>query len=144
MSLVTQAGDLLLSKSYWEGTTIKAVLLKPTYTPNRDHKFASDFATHEATGTGYTGGFGGGGRKSLAGKSATSDDPNNRNIFVATPPSWTGINVGEVAYIALIQEITNDAASPLLVVLDAPTNRVTDGGDLLPEWPGNILFDRTT
>lgn len=108
--------------------TIKVILVTSSYTPNADHDFADDL-TNELSGTGYTGGFNGSGRKTLSSKSWSTDNTNDRAEFTATIPTWSGINAGSPKYAILVKEITNDAATRLIAWLDLGTV-VTNGGDL--------------
>lgn len=45
-----------MTNSYFTGGTFKLMLLNDLYTPSEEHKFRSDVATYEITGTGYTAG----------------------------------------------------------------------------------------
>lgn len=108
--------------------TIKVILVTSAYTPDADHDFASDL-TNELSGTGYTGGFAGAGRKTLAGKAWSTDTVNNRVEFTFSAATWTAINAGSPKYAILVKEITNDAASRLIGYLDLGTV-TTNGGDL--------------
>lgn len=121
-------GDLDL-----DTVTIKGMLLKNGYTPNPDHKFVSDIVAQEADATGYTAGFGGAGRKTMASPTVTEDATNNRAVFDAADPStWTalgGATNNTLRYMAVIREVTNDAASPVIAVLDFGSDKLTNGGD---------------
>lgn len=120
--------------------TLKVMLVNGSYTPNKDHNFASSLNTYELTGTGYVGGYGGSGRKTLASKTVTQDDTNDVAVFDAGDITWTAINAGTAAYAAIIKEVTNDAASPVLAVIDLSPDVVTNGGDLTIQWgAGGIL-----
>lgn len=111
--------------------TIKVMLVDNDYTPNADHDFVDDVSAEELSGTGYTGGFGGSGRKTLAGKAFATDLANDRAEFTANAITWTAINAGTARYAIFIKEITNDAASRLLFFLDlGGSGVVTNGGDL--------------
>ena len=48
--------------------TIKLMLVNASYVYNAAHAHVSDVVANELSGTGYTGGFGGSGRKTLASK----------------------------------------------------------------------------
>jgi hypothetical protein len=113
--------------------TIKIMLLRSTYTVNPDHKFVADIVSHEATATNYTGGFSGAGRKTLASKTMTADDTNNRAVYDAADPSaWTalgGATNNTLRYAAIVKEITNDAASQVIAILDFGADFNTNGGD---------------
>jgi hypothetical protein len=108
--------------------TLKLILVTSSYTPDPDHDFAADL-TNELSGTGYTGGFNGSGRKTLAGKAFSTDTTNNRVLFTFSGVLWTAINAGNPKYGIIVKEITNDAATRLVGYLDLGTV-VTNGGDL--------------
>jgi len=100
----------------------------------------------EVSGTGYTAGFGGAGRKTLATKTSTEDDANNRSAFDAADLSWPGLNAGIVTGFALIKEITNDAGSELLYYCsDGGFPITTNGGtfDLILDATG-LLYANVT
>ena len=132
-------------------TAIKVMLLGTAtpYTYNPDNNFvdaggANDPLDAELTGvSGYTGAFGGAGRKTLASKTVTQDDTNNRNLFDAADLLWTALGAGGTIDAALaIVEITNDAASILLAHFDV-SNTATNGSDISLQWnsAGLIAFN---
>jgi hypothetical protein len=108
--------------------TLKLILVTSAYTPDKDHDFANDL-TGELSGTGYTGGFNGSGRKTIAGKAFETDVTNDRVEFTFSGVTWTAINAGSPKYAILVKEITNDAATRLVAFLDLGTV-TTNGGDL--------------
>lgn len=115
--------------------TVKVMLVTSSYVANRDNDFieegANDANEHEITGTGYTAGFGGAGRLTLASKTITVDKTNDRGEFDCANLVWTAINAGTPSQMLVISEITNDLASPLIAHVDSggfPI--VTNGGDL--------------
>lgn len=130
--LLLNAGIDLLSD------TIKAMLVGSGYTPDKDHDFVASITgggtSYELSGTGYTGGFGGSGRKALASKAVTKDDSADVAYLDAADLTWTAIDAGTVAYVAIIKEGTSDADSPLLCVVDVEPNVVTNGGDYEVVW----------
>jgi hypothetical protein len=109
--------------------TIKLILVTSSYTPDADHDFASDL-TNELSGTGYTGGYAGSGRKTISGAAWSTDTGNNRIEFTFSAVTWTAINAGNPKYAILVKEITNDAASRLIAFLDLGTV-VTNGSDMV-------------
>jgi hypothetical protein len=109
--------------------TIKIILVTSSYTPNKDHDFADDLGANELSGTGYTGGFAGSGRKTIGSKAFSTDTTNDRVEFTFGAVTWTAINAGSPKYAILVKEITNDAASRLIGYLDLGTV-TTNGGDL--------------
>jgi hypothetical protein len=122
--------------------TIKVMLVGSGYTPNKDDNFVAAITggtSKELSGTGYTGGFGGSGRKTLASKAVTQDDANDVAYFDAADLTWSAIDAGTVAYLAVIKEVTSDADSPLLAIVDV-TEVVTNGGDYTVTWAADGLF----
>lgn len=105
-----------------ENDTINVLLVDDTYTADKTHDFVSDVVADELSGTGYT-------RKTLAGKSVTLDNGNNRVTFDATDPVWTGLDAGVIGGAVIFKQVTNDADSPLICFLD-PTNLTTNGSDV--------------
>jgi hypothetical protein len=141
-SITTNKGRTLVANGSVDllTDTLKVVLLNASYTPNKDHNFVSDINTYELSGTGYTGGFAGGGRKTLANKTVTQDDTNDWAKFDADDVSYTAINAGTAAYAAIVKEITNDAASPVIAVVDINPDIVTNGGDMTLTWGANGIL----
>lgn len=105
--------------------TIKSMLAKSTYTPDRDHDFVSD-VTEISGVSGYTGGFGGAGRKTLASKALSVIDASDQLMFDAADVAYGALGTGDTIGGAIaIKEITNDAASPVIVfngIVNTPTN----------------------
>lgn len=145
-SLAYQAGirELLDGGTVYLTDTIKVMLISTAtaYTPNKDHDFvdeggANDPVDAETNVTGYTRGFGGAGRKTLASKTITANDTNDRVELDAADVTWTALGAGETLEAAIvIEEITNDAASPLLCYLD-PSNIATNGSDVTLQFATN-------
>lgn len=125
-------------------TTYKVMLLATAtaYTPNPDHDFisaggANDPDDAELSVSGYTGGFNGAGRKTLASKTISTNDTNDRVEWDAADVTWTALATGQTIEAAVvIVEITNDAASQLVVYLD-PTNVPTNGSDITLQFASN-------
>ncbi len=130
--------------------TIKVGLSTSTHVPIRDDDFldesgADDFIDGELSGTGYTAGFGGAGRKTLASKTIVVDKPNDRAEFDAADVTWTAISAGTAAQATLMKEITNDAAS--LTIANVDTGGfpiVTNGGDLTIQWNAEGIIQLAT
>ena len=111
--------------------TIKVMLVTGSYTPDKDHDFVNDVSANELSGTGYTGGFAGSGRKTLSGKAFTTNTTSDFVKWAFSAVTWSAINAGTARYAIIIKEITNDAASRLVGYLDlGGSGVVTNGGDL--------------
>lgn len=116
--------------------TIKAMLVNSTYTPSKsdtvvDAGGANDPVDAEINVTGYTRGWGGAGRKSLASKAINLDNTNNRAEFDASDLTWTSLGSGAtIAAMILIKEgVSNDTTSRLIAYLDV-TDTSTNGGNI--------------
>jgi hypothetical protein len=113
--------------------TLKLSLHTSGYVPNADHNFMSE-ATNEVSGTGYTSGFGGTGRKTLTSPAVTQDDTNDRAKFTAANIVWSAVDGFTAAMAILYKHITSDAASPLIGKFDGGFPKTANGGDLNFNW----------
>jgi hypothetical protein len=124
--------------------TIKVMLVDASYVPNPDHNFVDSItggSSKELSGTGYAAGFGGAGRKTLASKTITQDDANDLAYFDAADVTWTGLNAGTVGFAVLIKEVTSDADSPILCIVDVTPDVTTAGNDYTIQWPTGGIFN---
>ncbi len=114
--------------------TIKVMLVTSSYTFDADHNFVSEVSANEPAVSGYTGGFAGAGRKTLANKSVTEDDTSDLAFFDADDLTWSALATGAtIGGAILIKEVTNDAASHLLIFMDL-ADTPTNGGDITIAW----------
>lgn len=116
----------------WLSSTIKGMLVKSGYTPNVDHDFVSDGAgANELTVSGYTGGFAGAGRKTLASKTITTVDGSDRSEFSSAGLSWTALAAGETieAVVLIFETGGADSAARVIAYCDV-TDTPTNGGDV--------------
>lgn len=129
------------SMELWDGTidfltdTIKAMLVASGYTADRDDDVvdaagANDPVDHEISGTGYTAGWGGAGRKTLASKTITIDKANDRSDGDAADITWASIDVAtEPTQMLIVKEGgANDTTSRLISHHDFSVT--TNGGDV--------------
>lgn len=124
------------------GSTIKVMLVTPSYTYNADHDFVNDVAANELSGTGYAAGFSGAGRKTLASKSLALNGGSTRVEFDAADVTWTALAgaAGTIGGAILYQEGTSDADSRLIAYLD-PDDLVPNGSDVTLAWnSGGLLY----
>lgn len=127
-------GDIDLNSN-----TLKLMLVTPGYVYDPDHTVidnaandSTDPSFNEISATNYTGGFGGGGRKTatITGGGLV-DNTNNYGYWYITDLTWSslgGASNATVGALILVKEITNDTASRLIAYLGI-TNRATDGSD---------------
>lgn len=109
--------------------TLEFILVKSTYTFDKDHTNTAIAAAEISGVSGYTGGFGGAGRKTPGSKTMTNDTTNDRTVYdCADPAAWTlgaGDTVGGV--IIAKKGSASDATAVLLWFLDI-TDFPTNGG----------------
>lgn len=114
--------------------TTKLVLVD-TYTFNPDQNNiddggASDVVDTEISVTGYTGGFNGAGRKTIA-LSVTQNDTADRAEIDGADDTWTALGAGAtITGVVLVKEVTNDADSINICHMDLTPNITTNGGDV--------------
>lgn len=110
--------------------TIKVIAVETNDAPDDpDIEFVADYLgagdAVEVTSDGYVGAFGGAGRQALASKVLAVDQANNRAEFDCADVTWatisqTGAEEQWVGF-AIIKEITNDADSPVIAVINTAT-----------------------
>lgn len=127
--------EVLSEGTQLDTDTIKVMLVDDTYVFDAAHNFVSDVVADEVSGSGYTGGFAGAGRKTLGSKAFSEDDANSRAEFDSSADmTWTSISVGTVGGAILIREVTNDADSVVLAFMDFDPDVVTNGGNMTIQW----------
>jgi hypothetical protein len=109
---------------------IEVILMKSTYTANKDDTYTV-YAAGEISGVaGYTGAYGGAGRKVLATKTITNDTANDRTVYDAADPSAWTLGTGDTiggAIVGLKGAAADATAIPLFWcdITDLPTNGST-------------------
>lgn len=137
--LMTKSIDLV------NDSGIKIMLFNSSYVPDKDHDFVSSITaatSKELSGTGYVAGFNGSGRKSLASRSVTRDDANDKIYFDAADVTWSGLNAGTIGGAAIIKEVTSDSDSILVALLD-PADLVTNGSDVTIQFAADGIVNLT-
>lgn len=126
----------------------RVILLQSSYSHDKNRNFvddgtANDMASHETTVSGYTGGFGGSGRKTPTGRTVTRDDANARIEFTHATVTWspslgTGQTLGGVGHI--VQKTTD--GDSWVVAFDDSNDQATNGGevDYVPNAEGILQF----
>lgn len=132
-----------------EADTIKVALITSAATPDYDYDYMDHYTATELSCTGYTAGWGSASRKTVAAtKSWATDTANELIKFDSTADlTWTTCGAAyagaAVKYIALIKEVTNDAASPVIAIFELATTVMPNGGDLVLAWNGSGLINIT-
>lgn len=142
----THGVDKILDGTVVPGTTAtKMGLAKSTYAPAATETSLTTFAASEADCTGYTGGFGGGGRKS-ASITLTEQNGSGRVVIISTDLTWSALGGGTnntLGFVVWLREVTNDAASIPLAYMAFSANVTTNGSDILVDFDnvnGNLRW----
>ena len=113
----------------WQTNTYKMALLKSSYAPTaqqiRDLNVVNDLVpgTNELSVAGYS-------RQTLANKTVTEDDTNNRASLDCDDVTFTGLASGQtVGWVVIYREVTNDTDSVVVAVYDV-TDTPTNGGNV--------------
>jgi len=108
------------------------VVLLLTGAPDIDaDTFISDLSG-EVSGGGYT-------RKTLASKTITTDDTNDRAIFDAADVQWTSL-IADFRYIVVSQSTGNDSTSRCITTIDTGETQSIDAGTYDIAWPVSGVF----
>lgn len=113
---------------------LKVMLMQSSFSMDPSLDYVSDISASELSCTGYTGGYGGAGRKVLSGVTLTNDDTNEYSVIDATDPTtWSSLGAGQtIGGAVIIKEITSDAASIPIFFIDFTD--VATGGDFTLQW----------
>jgi hypothetical protein len=127
MSLSYTKGKTLVDLD-WANDTIRMLLVTSSYTPDPDDDFVSDVSANEVVDvSGYS-------RVTLANRSISRDDVNNRVDFLADDYQYTSLEVTGVPKYAIIYRFqTEDADSELLQCITLP-GTATNGGNYTIDW----------
>lgn len=113
--------------------TIKAYLVISTYTPNVDHDFFND-VTEIGSVSGYTPGYNSSSHPTLASKTISLDDTNNKFVLDAADPVFGSPGAGAtVGGWATYAPKTSGADSPVISFTDC-TDTPTNGAQLTGQF----------
>lgn len=119
---------------------VKVMLVTSGYSANPDDTvIGSGVGTpggEEFSGTGYTGGFGGAGRKVLGARVVNQDDTNDRAEFDDTADiTWSSIDGDTASAAIIVKEVSTDSDSRLIAYIDTGGFPITaNGGDITLQW----------
>jgi hypothetical protein len=108
------------------------VVLLTTDAPDIDADTYISDLTGEITGGGYS-------RKTLASKTVTTDDTNNRSIADAADVQWTALT-NTFRYIVVAQSTGNNATSRLITTIDTGSSQTINNGTYDITWPTSGVF----
>ena len=112
--------------------TDTVVVLLLTDAPDIDADTYLSDLTGEVTGGGYV-------RRTLASKTITTDDTNDRAIFDAADVQWTALTAG-FRYIVVAQSTGVDATSRCITTIDIGVSQTIDAGTYDITWPVSGVF----
>lgn len=123
----------------WVNDTIKVALLTSAHTPDQDADvYFSDVVAEEFSGGSYTAGG-----ITLASKTATQDNTNNRAVFDAADGQFTGIT-GTFRYAVVYKSTGSNATSRLIRLIDLSGGNTTlTNGTYDLVWPASGVFNLT-
>lgn len=104
----------------WTTSTYRALIVTSSYTFNADHDYVANL-TNEITASGYA-------RATIAGKTVTIDDTNDRAVFGSSDPSFGTPASQSPAGVVLYRLVTSDADSILMAYIDVTGSAVTFNG----------------
>lgn len=117
-----------------ENDTLKLMLVTSAYTPDKDHNYRSS-VTNEVAGAGYTAGG-----ATLAGKTVTQDNTNDKATFDANDVQWTGASF--TARGAILYKDTGAAATDILIgYFDYGADKTVSGGNFDHTWSASGILD---
>lgn len=108
------------------------VVLLTTAAPDIDADTYISDLSGEITGGGYV-------RKTLASKTVTTDDTNNRTVADAADVQWTALT-NSFRYIVVAQSTGNDATSRAITAIDTGSVQAIDNGVYDITWPASGVF----
>ena len=114
--------------------TIKCMLVTSSYTPDKDHDKRDD-VTNEVTGTGYTAGG-----ATLAGKTVTADNTNDRAVFDADDAAWPASTITARAAVLYKSRGGASSADELVCYLDFGSDKSSSAGAFTVQFNSNGII----
>lgn len=122
-------------------TSTLKVMLVSGYAPDKAADvYASTPAQWETTCTGYVPGYSGSGRKTLAGKSISTDDPQFTALFDANDVTWVTLSGATATGCVVYKHFGSDGDSELILYSDTGFPKTFLGGDFTIRWSGLGVF----
>lgn len=112
-----------------DSADLRVLLLKSSYTPNKDHNFVADVvaSSAEISVAGYA-------RQTLASKTLTEDDTNDMVYLDANDVTFPGLATGQTfQYPVMFRHTGSDATAPVISAYDVGATP-TAGTDVVIQW----------
>lgn len=110
--------------------TLKIALLNSSFVPNIDtQQFFGDVNANEVSGAGYTAGG-----NTLASKTLTQDNTNDRGVLDAADSTWSTLTAANIAYAVIYKSTGNNATSPILCILDLGGSQSQTGANFTVQF----------
>jgi len=135
-NFVYNRGAYVIAKYDVESVTWGVMLMKNSYSPDRDHDYVDDISADECDATNYV-------RKAIANPAISVDDANDRiEIDSDNPTTWTSLGGAvdnTLGGFVIYRNSGADATSELVAWIDTVTGTpdfdfVTQGGDFSIEF----------
>ena len=112
----------------WTVDTIKVSLHTSTLTPSADTHLYFDDLTNEVSGTGYSAGG-----ATLASKTLTQDDTNDRGVCDAADVTWSASTI-TARYAAVYKSTGTASTSPVIGIIDFGADKSSSATDFVIQY----------
>lgn len=110
--------------------TIKVMLLTNSHSNDPDtQEFIDDVSANQVSGTGYTAGG-----ATLASKTLTQDNTNNKAVFDAGDITWSSANGFTARYAVIYKDTGTAGTSPIIAIFDFGADKTASGSDFILTW----------
>lgn len=120
--------------------TLKYILLDSTFALDKDDEFVADVVAHEIAGSGYTGGYGGSGRKEVGTRTSGHNGTSHKAFLDADDKTWTALDAGTVGAVGVVKETGGSDATAIFIGAQDITDKPTNGSDWKFEVHTDGLF----
>jgi len=132
-------GETLGGNVDMDTDVLKTILVDTTNDMDDEDDFVADIGTlGEISVSGYVGGHGGAGRKTLANPTIAVDDGNNRATFAADDQTWTSLASGVTIKGAILHRAGTSNDNDALCIGFWPADLPTNGGDVTLSFTGGF------
>lgn len=110
-----------------DGSDLRLLLVKTSYSFDKDHHFVSDVSANEVSVSGYS-------RQALTTKTVTRDDTNDFAYLDADDVTFASLAAGQtVGGAILFRHTGSDATAPVIAFYDL-ADTATNGSDITVQW----------